>query len=81
MVKLCQHYLKSVQIDLIVVVHACVRRSATVGLRIEIYPQEKKQMYLAFATGNGGQMIEVLIIKSFKTSKKNWVKESTCDQN
>lgn len=38
-------------------------------------------MYLAFATGNGGQMIEVLIIKSFKTSKKNWVKESTCDQN
>lgn len=62
--------LKSVQIDLIVVVHACVRRSATVGLRIEIYPQEKKQMYLAFATGNGGQMIEVLIIKSFKTSKK-----------
>lgn len=36
MVKLCQHYLKSVQIDLIVVVHACVRRSATVGLRIEI---------------------------------------------
>lgn len=43
MVKLCQHYLKSVQIDLIVVVHACVRRSATVGLRIEIYPQEKIQ--------------------------------------
>lgn len=38
-------------------------------------------MYLAFATGNGGQMIEVLIIKSFKTSQKNWVKESTCDQN
>lgn len=38
-------------------------------------------MYLAFATGNGGQMIEVLIIKNFKTSQKNWVKESTCDQN